>query len=169
MSRRLLAATLVLSAVAGAGVAGVAVRTQAAWTDRTYSSATVTAGNWTPKNTCTATDQNRRAVPCTVQGISFNGWGTAGSYTRGYTIAFDAPGAKQIAFSVDLRTAEDTDSNTPGFSWANAGIGKNPPFTATGGWTCASLPILTAKTKAWQTSPYFQVHEDRAAQPVTCK
>ncbi len=168
-ARTLLAAALVLAAVVSAGAMAAASRTQAAWTDRVYSSAAVVAGNWAPKNSCTATDMNGGAVACSVKRISFDGWGTFGSYTRGYTLTFDAPGAKLIDFSVDLRTAVDTDSNTPGFSWAKAGIGNNPPFIATGGWTCASLPILTAQTKPWQTSPYFQVHEDRSAQPVTCK
>ncbi len=168
MRRRLIAGALAVAAVIGIGTVAAFAPTQAAWTDRVYSSAIVTAGNWAPKNSCTAADMYGQSVPCTVAGISFTGWGTAGDYTRGYSVSFTAPSAMTITFTIDLRTATDANGQTPGFTWTKAGLSSSAPLLASGGWTCAALPILTARTKDWQTNPYFQIYEDRTGHSVTC-
>lgn len=168
LGRRALAALLALVGVVALGGAavGVVAPTQAAWSDRTYTSATVTAGTWaTAKNTCTALNQGGRPVPCTVKSIRYEGWGTPGSQTRNYYIEFTAPAAKSITFSVDLSTAT---GNGGSFAWTKAGVGSAAQFTPTGGWTCDTLPIVTGKAFDWYGTVYFPVYEDRSAQPVMC-
>lgn len=165
---RLLAAVLTLVGVVALGGAalGAAAPTQAAWSDRTYASATVTAGTWsTSKNTCTALNQGGRPVPCTVKAIRYEGWGNPGSQTRNYYIEFTSPAAKSITFSVDLSTATGTGGT---FSWSNAGVATTAQFTPTGGWTCGSLPLVTGKAFDWYTTVYFPVYENKSGQSVMC-
>lgn len=168
LRRNALVAAVAVVAVLGAAFAATAAsaRTQAAWTDRVYASAAVTSGSWaTVANTCTALDQNGKSVACTVTGIHYDGWGTAGNQTRNYYIDFNASSAKTITFSVDLSTATGAAGS---WSWSNAGVGAAAQFAPTGGWTCSSLPRVTGKANDWYTTVYFPVYENRTGQSVMC-
>lgn len=170
MKRSWLTAGIAVLAVVGAvlGVSIASAQTQAAWTDRAYSKAAITAGTWvTPPagNTCTAVDVSGRAVTCAVSGIRFDVWGSAGDQYRNYYIDFNAPGAKTIKFSVDLSTATGTATT---WSWANAGIGSGAQFAGTSGWTCASLPRVTGQANDWYSTVFFPAYENRTGKSVMC-
>ncbi|MBN9152529.1 MAG: hypothetical protein J0I97_03055 [Microbacterium sp.] len=171
ITRGRITALVAVLAVAGAvlTVAAGPARTQAAWTDRSYTQATVTAGTWNAPsggNTCTAVNQGGNAVKCTVTGIRYEGWGTVGDQTRNYYIDFDAPAAKTITFSVDLTTATGA---AGAWSWTNAGVSTAAQFAGTSGWTCSSLPRITGRANDWLTTTvYFPVYENKTGKSVMC-
>lgn len=146
-----------------------AEQTRAAWTDRVVVAAPVTAGTWA---SCTAEGQDGRSWPCTITRIEHDSWGTPGNRTRGYTIAFSAPpngqSAKWITFTADLSTSVLRNGAADGFSWAGARIVQNGQVDPATGWSCADLPILTARTREWQTQTiYLQVRE--GGQSSSCR
>ena len=169
--RNWVTALIAVLAVVGAAltVSTGAAHTQAAWTDRVYSQATVTAGTWVVPptgNTCTAVNQGGNAVKCTVTSITYEMWGTPGDQNRNYYINVNAPAAKSVSFSVDLSTATGPAGT---WSWTNAGIGSAAQFTGTGGWTCGSLPRVTGKATDWLTTTiYFPAYESKTGKSVMC-
>jgi hypothetical protein len=170
LRRNVITGIVAMLAVVGAAfaVSTTSAQTQAAWTDRSYSKAAVTAGTWnTPPvgNTCTAVNQAGAAVACAVSSVYYDGWGTAGNQIRNYYVVFNAPGAKSISFSVDLTTATGAGGS---WSWTNAGVSSSAQFTPTGGWTCGSLPRVTGKAFDWYSTVFFPVYENKTGQSVMC-
>ncbi|MEU1973294.1 SipW-dependent-type signal peptide-containing protein [Microbacterium sp. NPDC019599] len=153
--------------MAGMWAASTVVQpTSAAWTDKTHTSATVTAGTWSSaKNTCTAVDAAGKPMPCAVTGLRYDEWGTPGNRVRNYYITTSAVGARHLDFSVDLSTASGAGGS---FAWTNAGVATGAQFTPTNGWTCAKLPLVTGKTPEWFTNPFFTVYENKTGQSVMC-
>lgn len=166
----LLAALLVV--VAGIGIAGTVAPTQAAWTDRVSVSAVATGGTWsvTPTpGTCTAKEQSGGAVSCSITKIevSFDSWNNIASYY----VTFSAANAKWVSFTANLTTATAKSGSTapPSSFWTKAGLVSAPHFTTTPGWTCASLPTISANANEWQTGTvYFTVRGDKTAGPTIC-
>jgi hypothetical protein len=171
MRRTVLTAVVAVVAVLGAAfaVSTTVANTQAAWTDRVYTQATISAGTWNAPatgNTCTAVNQGGQSVKCTVTGIRYENWGNAGDQSRNYYVDVSAPAAKSVSFSVDLSTATGPAGS---WSWANAGVSTAAQFTGTGGWTCASLPRVTGKASDWITTTiYFPVYENKTGKSVMC-
>lgn len=165
-SSRLLGLLAAVTIVIGVGAAAASVApTQSAWTDSTYISAAASAGTWqSPTSTsCSAWDQNGASVPCTVSKITFSSWQESNTKrVREYNLAFTAPNAKKITFSVDLTTGTRQSGavESPAWSWKNASVGSDAQFTGINGWTCASLPLVTGQAKDWHSSVYFQVFEN---------
>ncbi|KZE90721.1 hypothetical protein [Microbacterium sp. TNHR37B] len=163
------------SLVAGAGVAGSIGDTSAAWTDSTSASVVATGGSWVPASAigCTAMNPNGTPKPggrCSVTSIQLQGeWGNPGARTRGYSVVFNSnAGGGYIQFTIDLSTAGGP------FSWATAGlVAPAQQAIPDNGWSCAQLPMLTAKTPTnwgWgqSSSIYFQVTEDRSSTGAVC-
>lgn len=160
--RAVIAGLLAITASIGIlAVAAGAEQTRSAWTDRVVVASPVTAGTWA---NCTAEGQDGSSWPCTITRIEHDSWGTPGDRTRGYTITFSAPpsgqNAKWITFTADLSTSVPRNGAADGFSWAGARIVQNDHIDPAAGWTCADLPLLTARTREWQTQAiYLQVRE----------
>lgn len=164
------------SLVAGAGVAGSIGDTSAAWTDSTSASVVATGGSWVPASAIGCTAMNPNGTPktggrCSVASVQLQGeWGNPGARTRGYSVVFNSnAGGGYIQFTIDLSAAGGP------FSWSTAGL-VAPALQAipSNGWSCAQLPMLTAKTPtnwgwAQSSSIYFQVTEDRSFMGAVCR
>lgn len=171
MKRGRLAALAVISTLMLGGFAGVASggqapmeTTSAAWSDRAYTTATVTSGTWSSAttNTCTAFGQNGAPLQgCSVTEIRYQGWGDAGQQIRNYYLSFGVPrGTRSVSFDVDLSTAKG--ESIP-WSWQNAGLVAGGQVVPKAGWTCGQLPRLVGTGLDWQTATiFFQVAESRA-------
>jgi len=181
--RAALAVALVGILLGGIAVVSATSATGAAWTDRGYASAAVSAGTWAVApggNTCVALNGGGNAVgTCRVTSVRYEEWGSAGNHTRNYymTFAVSQPGpTRSIQVDIDLSTATGTTTGTGSWNWANtATLVSTGQFTPSS--TCAGLPRLQGTTISgwdWATGPavYFTVTDNRSGAPVatqTCR
>lgn len=152
---------------------GFVESTSAAWTDRAAVAAPVTAGTWqtTKPNTCIAYAENGRVMPgCTVDSITFDGWGEPGKQSRNYYVNFinvDPYLTHRVSFDVDLTTAKGAGTS---WSWKHASVrADGGQFTPRDGWTCAELPQARGMGKAWERLKiWFVVDESPTGAPTMC-
>jgi hypothetical protein len=175
--RAALTVTLIAGVLGGIAVVSATSGTGAAWTDRGYTSAPVSAGTWVAApatSTCVALNGGGNAVgSCRVSSIRYEEWGSAGNHTRNYYMTFavsePAP-TKSIRVDIDLSTAPGTTTGTGSWNWANAAtLVTTGQFTPSS--TCAGLPRLQGTTISgwdWATGPavYFSVTDNRSGTAV---
>ncbi|GAA1844628.1 hypothetical protein ACFQZV_10530 [Microbacterium koreense] len=160
-----IAAAVTLVAGLGAAVSSTE-ETQSAWTDVTYTAVSATAGDWQAPttNTCQAWKQNGKPTDCTVSAITYQTWNSSGADTkrvRDYTVAFHAPSAKTIEFSVDLSTARWSGGSIEiaPWQWSGSGVGPGSQFSPAAGWTCADLPVVTGTASDWHSNTWIRIIE----------
>lgn len=166
-----LASVVVAVVVTLATATGIAA-TGAAWTDRAFASAPVSAGSWPAYGSCTAmTAQDAPVGTCAITDMRYDGRGGTNKHTRDYSLTFtvSAPAATSyITVSTDLSTATvGTDSSVGPWNWTTAVTGSGTQFTPTS--ACAALPLLTGRTIAgwdWSGSPEVSLSlaDSRSAQ-----
>jgi hypothetical protein len=150
--RGTVAALLVVAVLGGGAAASATSSTEAAWSDRTYVSAPVSAGTWNSGNSCTALNNGGNVVGnCTVTSIKYTETGTAGNHTRTYSVTFGGTtsAAKSIRLSIDLSSGTGTTTGTGAWIWTNAATlvpAQNGAAQFTPTSTCVSLPLLGGVT-----------------------
>ncbi|MBU4465377.1 MAG: hypothetical protein KKH75_05980, partial [Actinobacteria bacterium] len=126
------------------GVASV-TSTQAAWTDKSAVSAAVTAGTWkTITNSCTAMNARGGTVhggTCSITGVTFTQWSDGSNIVRDYQVGIKTNAwMSYAAFDIDLASG----TGTGAWTWGKAATIPTGQFTPTSGFTCSTLPELTA-------------------------
>jgi hypothetical protein len=157
-----IAAVLAFTAPFAAAAAG---KTQAAWTDPTRVSATVTAGTWqtAPPASGVCVPLNPSGKPlqnatCSVGGITFQQWEDGSNVVRDYYIAvtIDGPSSAAPLVTVDLSKATGTGTGT--WAWGSAITVPTGQFTLPADFHCSELPTLRAIGPSnWGSSYAFWV------------
>lgn len=146
--RAILIAAATVAALVALPLAAAAVdATQSAWNDRTYVSATVTAGTWEvpPPSGCTAMSANGEVAnggTCSVDSMTVNQWTDGTNVVRDYFLSVSiSEGNGYAAINVDLSKATGTSGT---WDWAAAATIPTDQFTPVSGFTCSELPKLRA-------------------------
>lgn len=173
-----LAAILVFLIGLGAAVASAAP-TRSAWTDASFSSVAVTAGEWAAPVSygCVAMNANggvKEGGTCKVTGVVFDQWGDDSQHHRNYYVSVDSnAGSGFVRLTLDLSAATmRLDLGTGTWKWGNAATtgGELGPSSA-----CSALPTLVADSPVmWSSSRsfYLQATDNKSAAwsgSVTCK
>ena len=149
--RAVFAAVVTIALLGALTVTAGVAHTSAAWVDRTYAAAPVSAGAWSAFGSCTAmTAQNTPVGTCTIASMTYDGSGAANKHLRTYTITFQVSAPSSIAtvsLSADLSTAtRNSDTSIGPWNWANAMTLPSTQFSPTS--ACAALPAVTGRTAA---------------------
>lgn len=177
---RLISLAAAIALVAGVGAAAASIApTHSAWTDASYSSAAVTAGDWTPAPPpasfgCVAMNADGSVMKdgtCKVTRVVFDQWGDNSQHNRNYyvDVASNAgPGYVQLTLDLSAATM-NSDTGTGTWKWTNAATtgGEITPTSA-----CSALPSLVANTTTmWQSTRtfYFTMVDKRSSGSATCK
>ncbi|MET0813521.1 MAG: hypothetical protein ABWY03_10720 [Microbacterium sp.] len=177
---RIIALVAAFALVAGVGVAAASITTtQAAWTDASYTTAAVTAGDWTPAPPpvtygCVAMNANGTVMSggtCKVTSVVYDQWGDDTRHHRNYYVTIESnagSGYAQLTLDLSAGTPRSV-GGTGTWKWGNAGT-TGGEFAPTS--TCAELPKLVANTPSVWGSPrtfFFSMTDNRTGMGVTCK
>lgn len=180
IASRLLAVAAALTLVVGVGAGASSLTgTQAAWNDKTFTSAAVTAGDWAAPTSTGCVVMNMDGTPmkggtCKVNGIVFDQWGDdATTHHRAYYVSVTSNSAGgYIQMTLDLNQATlRNNSGTGTWKWGNAAT-TGGHITPTS--TCAALPALTGNSpQSWNWGDFYfsMVDNKNAVSPgtVTCR